>query len=63
MVNNYNKGFKPKLTSKQMLKYGVFRGSYLGNTIHEYPKSWFTKSKLNKTFDVNLKFKTPFSII
>ena len=54
MVNNYNKEFKPELTPKQMLEYGVFGGSYLGNTIHEYPKSWFPKAKLSKTFDVNL---------
>jgi len=31
--------FKPDLTSKQMLAYGVFVGSYLGETINEYPKS------------------------
>ena len=56
MVNNYNKEFKPELTPKQMLEYGVFGGSYLGNTIHEYPKSWFTKAKLSKTYDVNLNY-------
>ena len=56
MVNNYNKEFKPELTPKQMLEYGVFGGSYLGNTIHEYPKSWFTKAKLSKTYDINLNY-------
>ena len=56
MVNNYNKEFKPELTPKQMLEYGVFGGSYLGNTIHEYPKSCFTKAKLSKTYDVNLNY-------
>ena len=55
-MNNYNKEFKPELTPKQMLEYGVFGGSYLGNTIHEYPESWFIKAKLNKTFDVNLNY-------
>ena len=39
-----------------MLEYGVFGGSYLGNTIHEYPKSWFTKAKIRKIFDVNLNY-------
>jgi len=24
--------------------------------IHEYPKSWFTKAKLSKTYDVNLNY-------
>ena len=39
-----------------MLGYGVFGGSYLGNTIHEYPKSWFINAKLSKIFDVNLNY-------
>ena len=39
-----------------MLAYGIFGGSYLGNTIREYPASWFTKSKLSKTFDVNKNY-------
>ena len=56
MVKNYNKEFNPELTPKQMLKYGVFGGSYLGNTIHEYPKSWFTRARLSKTFDVKLNY-------
>ena len=29
--------FRPELTPKQMLEYGVFGGSYLGDTINEYP--------------------------
>ena len=48
--------FKPELTPKQMLEYGVFGGSYLGETIKEYPESWFKKAKLSKSFDVNLNF-------
>ena len=56
MVKKYNKEFNPELTRKQMLEYGVFGGSYLGNTIHEYPKSWFTRAKLSKTFDVKLNY-------
>ena len=46
--------FKPELTPKQMLEYGVFGGSYLGNTINEYPKSWFKKAKISKFFNVDL---------
>ena len=56
MVKNYNKEFNPELTPKQMLEYGVFGGSYLGNTMHEYPKSWFTRARLSKTFDVKLNY-------
>ena len=51
---NFYKDFKPELTPKKMLEYGVFGGSYLGNTINEYPKSWFTNAKLSKSFDINL---------
>ena len=39
-----------------MLAYGVFGGSYLGATINEYPKSWFVKAKISKTFNVNLNY-------
>jgi len=48
--------FKPELTPKQMLEHGVFGGSYLGDTIDEFPKSWFTKAKLSDKFDVNLNY-------
>jgi len=50
--DNLNKLFKPDLTPKQMLAYGVFGGSYLGETISEYPKSWFVEAKISKTFNV-----------
>ena len=39
-----------------MLEYGVFGGSYLGDTIKEYPKTWFAKAKLSKSFDVELNY-------
>ena len=55
-VDNFYKIFKPELTPEQILAYGVFGGSYLDNTIHEYPKSWFRKAKLGNIFDVNLNF-------
>ena len=51
----YNE-FNPDLTPKQILHYGVFGGSYLGDTICEYPKSWFNKEKISKTFNVNLNY-------
>ena len=53
---DFYKLFKPDLTPKQMLAYGVFGGSYLGVTINEYPKLWFVKAKISKTFNVNLNY-------
>ena len=52
-ISFYNE-FKPELTPKQMLKYGVFGGSYFGLKIKEYPISWFKNAKLSKKFDVSL---------
>ena len=52
-TNDFYKLFKPQLSPKKMLEFGVFGGSYFEGKIKEYPKSWFKNAKLNKTFDVN----------
>ena len=50
----FYKDFKPELSPKKMLELGVFCGSYFSMNIKEYPKLWFKKAKLSKSFDVNL---------
>ena len=48
---DFYKLFKPQLSPKKMLELGVFGGSYFSGNIKEYPKNWFKKAKLSKTFD------------
>ena len=55
---DFYKIFKPELTPKKMLEFGVFGGSYFGSKIKEYPSSWFINAKLSKNFDINVnRFK------
>ena len=51
---DFYKLFKPQLSPQKMLETGVFGGSYFGNKINEYPKSWFKNARLSKNLDLNL---------
>ena len=47
---NFHLEFKPDLTPKQMLEFGVFGGKYLTDCRKEFPASWYAKAKLCHEF-------------
>ena len=44
---NFDEGFEPQLTPKEMLELGVFGGRYMTDCRDEFPVSWFTRAKLS----------------
>lgn len=46
---NFDKGFNPELSPKQLLALGVFGGKYMTDTTSEFPKDWFKEAKLSPT--------------
>ena len=50
---DFDAGFTPELTPKQMLELGVFEGKYLNDCQDEFPSDWFESARLSETPDVS----------
>lgn len=54
---NFDGGFQPELTPKQMLTLGVFGGKYMTDCAAEFPEDWFDNAKLcHERHDPELNF-------
>ena len=53
---NFDAGFCPELSPKQMLELGIFCGKYMNDCREEFPATWFRRAKLSAKRDSRLNF-------
>ena len=54
---NFDPGFEPELSPREMLQMGVFGGRYMTECADEFPRSWFSRAKLcHERHDPDLNF-------
>lgn len=56
MGKDFDEGFEPYFSPREMLEMGVFEGKYMNDCQNEFPKDWFKKAKISDTPDPSLNY-------